>query len=172
MAKTRKPNSSKSSELSTALVDLGVKISDLLGEAKELITEIPELALYRAVAPTAPNSCSYAPSLLVIPQGRKRVTLGATNYVFGQSQFLLTSAELPIVSQVVTASEEKPYLAFFLKFGHVRSAGYSESGGYTGTKAGLRAPWHGDRSGHQRVNPRLFTTDGSSRYAAGHSISW
>jgi len=35
--------------------------------------------------------------------------------VFGQSRFLLTSLELPVVSQVITASEEAPYLAFFLK---------------------------------------------------------
>jgi hypothetical protein len=38
-----------------------------------------------------------------------------TNYVFGKSRFLLTSLELPVVSQVITASEDAPYLAFFLK---------------------------------------------------------
>ena len=52
---------------------------------------------------------------LLIAQGRKRVDLGSTNYVFGQSRFLLTSLELPVVSQVITASEDAPYLAFFLK---------------------------------------------------------
>ena len=41
--------------------------------------------------------------------------LGSTNYLFGQSRFLLTSLELPVVSQVITASEDAPYLAFFLK---------------------------------------------------------
>jgi AraC-type transcriptional regulator N-terminus len=45
----------------------------------------------------------------------QRVDLGKTSYVFGQSRFLLTSIELPIVSRVITASEEAPYLAFFLK---------------------------------------------------------
>jgi AraC-like DNA-binding protein len=76
---------------------------------------VPGLALYRSTSPTIPNSCSYEPSLLVIPQGRKRVEVGTTHYVFGQSQFLLTSLELPVISQVITASEEEPYLAFFLK---------------------------------------------------------
>src|SRR6202043_2143534 len=33
----------------------------------------------------------------------------------GESTFLLTSIELPIVSRVCVASVEKPYLAFFLK---------------------------------------------------------
>ena len=41
--------------------------------------------------------------------------LGKASYVFGQSRFLLTSLELPAVSQVITASEKAPYLAFFLK---------------------------------------------------------
>jgi AraC-like DNA-binding protein len=115
MAKPDFENAAKPNELSAALGELGTKICNFVGASKELITTIPELTLYRATAPTAPNSCSYSPSLLVIPQGRKRVTLGGTNYVFGQSQFLLTSVELPIVSQVITASEEEPYLAFFLK---------------------------------------------------------
>jgi AraC-like DNA-binding protein len=40
--------------------------------------------------------------------------LGKQSYVFGESTFLLTSIELPIVSRVCVASVEKPYLAFFL----------------------------------------------------------
>ena len=49
------------------------------------------------------------------PQGKKHVDLGKQSYVFGESTFLLTSIELPIVSRVCVASVEKPYLAFFLK---------------------------------------------------------
>jgi AraC-like DNA-binding protein len=97
------------------LTELRSKISNSLGTSGERATGILGLTLYRCTAPTAPNPCTYQPSLLVIAQGRKRVDLGRTSYVFGQSRFLLTSVELPIVSQVVTASEEAPYLAFFLK---------------------------------------------------------
>jgi AraC-like DNA-binding protein len=71
--------------------------------------------LYRRTAPTVPNPSTYEPSLLVIAQGRIRVDLGKASYVFGQSRFLLTSLELPVVSQVIAASKEAPYLAFFLK---------------------------------------------------------
>ena len=71
--------------------------------------------IVRATAPTAPGSCSYEPSLLVVAQGRKRVELGKTIYSFGETTFLLTSLELPVVSHVQMASEETPYLAFFLK---------------------------------------------------------
>jgi hypothetical protein len=102
-------------KLSQLLTELRSKISNSLGTSGERATGILGLTLYRCTAPTAPNPCTYQPSLLVIAQGRKRVDLGRTSYVFGQSRFLLTSVELPIVSQVVTASEEAPYLAFFLK---------------------------------------------------------
>jgi AraC-like DNA-binding protein len=51
----------------------------------------------------------------VIAQGRKRVTLGSTTYLCDESTFLLTSVEVPLVSEVVAASEMAPLLALFLK---------------------------------------------------------
>jgi len=113
--KRRKPRDVNPSKLAQALAELGTKIGNLLGGSGERATEVPGLMLYRCTAPTVPSPCTYEPSLLLIAQGRKRVGLGSTNYVFGQSRFLLTSLELPVVSQVITASEDAPYLAFFLK---------------------------------------------------------
>ena len=115
MPKRTKDDDVNGSRLSQLLAELAVKISNSLGESGERATEVPGLMLYRCIAPTVPSPCTYEPSLLVIAQGRKRVNLGKTSYVFGQSRFLLTSLELPVVSQVITASEEAPYLAFFLK---------------------------------------------------------
>ena len=115
MEKQRRPNDVNASKLAQALMELGSKIGNSLGRSGERATEVPGLMLYRCTAPTVPSPCTYEPSLLLIAQGRKRVDLGRTNYVFGQSRFLLTSLELPVVSQVMTASEDAPYLAFFLK---------------------------------------------------------
>src|SRR3954449_2461483 len=98
-----------------ALKALAALVSKVLDDATELSTEVSGLTLYRSTAPTTPNPCTYEPSLLLIPQGKKRVDLGKQSYVFGESTFLLTSIELPIVSRVSVASVEKPYLAFFLK---------------------------------------------------------
>jgi len=91
------------------LKELAGSISKALDGAADLSTDAPGLALYRNIAPTAPNPCTYEPSLLLIPQGKKRVDLGKQSYVFGESTFLLTSIELPIVSRVSVASVEKPY---------------------------------------------------------------
>ena len=115
MEKRRKPDNANASKLAQALMELGSKIGNSLGGSGERATEVLGLMLYRCTAPTVPSPCTYEPSLLLIAQGRKRVDLGRTNYVFGKSRFLLTSLELPVVSQVITASEDAPYLALFLK---------------------------------------------------------
>src|SRR3984957_13441646 len=115
MLKHRKSSDTNASRLSHLQSELAKKISNSLGDSAERATEVPGLILHRCTAPTVPNPSTYEPSLLVIAQGRIRVDLGKASYVFGQSRFLLTSLELPVVSQVITASEKAPYLAFFLK---------------------------------------------------------
>ena len=114
--------------LAAAVLELADRISKVIGHAAEQSTCVPGLTLYRNTAPTGPNPCTYEPSLLVIPQGKKRIDLGRQSYSFGQSTFLLTSIELPIVSQVSVASAATPYLAFFLKLdmGIVREVVHSE----------------------------------------------
>src|SRR5580698_10824871 len=111
----QKSKQSNDPSVTQVLKELAGSISKALDGAADLSTDVPGLALYRNTAPTAPNPCTYEPSLLLIPQGKKRVDLGKQSYVFGESTFLLTSIELPIISRVCTASAEKPYLAFFLK---------------------------------------------------------
>jgi len=110
------------------LKELAGSISKALDGAADVSTDVPGLALHRNTAPTAPNPCTYDPSLLIVPQGKKHVDLGKQSYVFGESTFLLTSIELPIVSRVCVASVEKPYLAFFLKLdmGIVREVLHTE----------------------------------------------
>ena len=58
---------------------------------------------------------TYEPGVTVIAQGRKRVDLGRTTFTYGESQYLLTSVDLPIVSQIVEACAEAPCLAMSLK---------------------------------------------------------
>lgn len=58
---------------------------------------------------------TYEPSVAILAQGRKRVELGPNTFIYDESRFLLTSVDLPIVSQVIEASEEAPLLALSLK---------------------------------------------------------
>src|SRR5271170_7991450 len=77
-------------------------------------TEIPGLRLYRRSTPTACASAAYQPSLVVFVQGQKRINVGKTIYLCGRSNFLLTSVDLPVVSQVVKATEKEPILGLLL----------------------------------------------------------
>jgi AraC-like DNA-binding protein len=96
--------------------ELAHKVALFIGSAEILATEIPGLTLYRRTAPTAPASVTYEPSVAVVAQGRKQVELGRTTFIYDESQFLLTSVDLPVISQVIEASEESPYLCLRLKF--------------------------------------------------------
>ena len=113
--KAKKSEPGNDTQIAQVLCDLADAISKVVGSDSEMSTAVPGLTLYRNTVPTAPNPCTYVPSLLVVPQGKKRVDLGKQSYVFGESTFLLTSIDLPIISRVCAASVEKPYLAFFLK---------------------------------------------------------
>jgi AraC-like DNA-binding protein len=95
--------------------ELARKIALYMASAENRATEISGLTLHRRTAPTAPCSGTYEPGVTVIAQGRKRVDLGRTTFIYGESRYLLTSVDLPIVSQVIEASEEAPCLAMSLK---------------------------------------------------------
>jgi len=78
-------------------------------------TAITGLTLYRRTTPTPCYPATYEPSLTVFVQGRKRVTLGGTTYLCDESTFLLSAVDVPVVSQIVAASEEVPLLSLHLK---------------------------------------------------------
>ena len=81
----------------------------------DTLTEIPGLRLYRRSLTTACTSAAYEPSLVVFLQGQKRINVGKTTYVCDGSNFLLTSVDLPVVSQVIAATEKEPILGLLLK---------------------------------------------------------
>jgi AraC-like DNA-binding protein len=95
--------------------ELARKIALFVGSAENRATEITGLSLHRRTATTAPCSMTYEPSVTVIAQGRKRVELGRTVFIYDASRYLLTSVDLPVVSRVIEASEAVPCLALSLK---------------------------------------------------------
>jgi AraC-like DNA-binding protein len=95
--------------------ELARKIASFIGNKEKLNTEVPGLTLTQRTRPMPPGVGAYEPSLAVVPQGRKRVSLGDTNFLFDESRFLLTSLDLPIIGQVIEASEQKPFYCFLFK---------------------------------------------------------
>ncbi len=78
-------------------------------------TAIPGLVLHRWSSPTEPSSYMFAPHLCLIAQGVKRILLGDEAYVYDAQTFVVSSVELPIVSHVLEATPEKPYLGLTLE---------------------------------------------------------
>jgi AraC-like DNA-binding protein len=95
--------------------ELARKIAHRAPEEGETLTGTPGLRLYRRSAPSACTSAAYEPGLVVFVQGQKRINVGKTTYVCDGSNFLLTSIDLPVVSQVIAATEKKPILGLLLK---------------------------------------------------------
>jgi len=75
-------------------------------------TPITGLNLYRGSTISGTNCGIYKPTLALISQGAKRITLGDETLVYDQANYLVTSLDLPVLAQVMRASPDEPYLAF------------------------------------------------------------
>jgi len=95
--------------------ELAAKIAARALAEGDTQTEVPGLRLYRRSVATACTSATYEPSLVVFVQGQKRINAGKTIYLCDGSNFLLTSVDLPVVSQVIAATQEEPILCLLLR---------------------------------------------------------
>lgn len=91
------------------------KVARFVGSTESLTTDVTGLTLYRHTVPTAPAPATYEPSVALVVQGRKQVELGANTFVYDASRYLLTSLDLPVLSRVIEATPETPYLCVRLK---------------------------------------------------------
>ncbi len=103
-------------EYKTTLESLKNTIARLTDNGELNITAIPGLSLYRRNEPTEPVCGLYEPSICMVVQGSKRVTLGDETYVYDAENYLITSVHLPTLVQVVEASPATPYLGLRLTF--------------------------------------------------------
>jgi len=80
-----------------------------------VIQPLQGLHLGRLSTPSERIHSVLEPSFCVIAQGSKAVFLGDTRYQYDPFHYLLTTLELPRVSQVLEASQERPYLSLRLE---------------------------------------------------------
>jgi AraC-like DNA-binding protein len=77
-------------------------------------TALPGLSLLRSSAPSTPIHTVYQPTLCIVAQGRKRVMLGQTAFVYDPAMFLVVAVDLPVIGAVIQASAAEPYLCLRL----------------------------------------------------------
>ncbi|EGR2041974.1 AraC family transcriptional regulator [Vibrio parahaemolyticus] len=85
------------------------------GDANQYDTPISGLRFSRWTTPTPPTSYTHNPSICLIAQGRKRVLLGEESFIYDANHFLISSVDLPIIANIIEASEEQPYLGLIVE---------------------------------------------------------
>lgn len=94
--------------------ELGARIAEAV-HGDGTIQPLPGLHLSRASRPRERIPSVVEPSLCVIAQGRKEVLMGNSRYQYDPYHYLLTTVQLPRVSQILEASPAQPYLSFRLE---------------------------------------------------------
>jgi AraC-like DNA-binding protein len=115
MAKQKDASEESGSQAVAMRADLARKIAAHIHLDGKEATGVPGLSLYRKSVPTECTSAAYEPELIVFVQGEKRINVGGTTLLCDSSTFLLTSVDMPVISQVTKASQEEPILALMLK---------------------------------------------------------
>ncbi|HAS6762220.1 AraC family transcriptional regulator [Vibrio parahaemolyticus] len=85
------------------------------GDANQYDTPISGLRFSRWTTPTPPTSYTHNPSICLIAQGRKRILLGEESFIYDANHFLISSVDLPIIANIIEASEEQPYLGLIME---------------------------------------------------------
>lgn len=94
----------------SATPDLALMIARHTPQPGVFETPVPGLSLIRADAPGMPMPTVYEPSLCIIAQGAKTVSLGARMLHYDLSQCLVASVDLALIGQVTAAAPDDPYL--------------------------------------------------------------
>lgn len=79
-----------------------------------LLEALPEVTLGRFSRPTERVYSLFKPSFCIIAQGSKQMLLGEEVFRYDPGHYLISTVVLPVVANVVEASEERPYLGFQL----------------------------------------------------------
>lgn len=79
-----------------------------------VIQPLKGLHLARASRTAEKLHSVYEPCFCVIAQGSKEIKLGDSRYQYDPLHYLLVTLDLPMTSQVIEASPERPYLSFRL----------------------------------------------------------
>ena len=96
------------------LGDLQLAIAQFAPKDGFHATGIPGLSLMRFSRPTEPTHGLIQPTLCIVAQGKKRTIAGDRIMAYDAANFLVVSADTPIIGQVMEASPEEPYLCFKL----------------------------------------------------------
>lgn len=104
------------SDLKRNMALLAESITRLTEHEDYVVTAVPGLSVFKKIDATEPLVGFYEQSVCLIAQGAKHVQLANEQYCYDTEHYLFSGIHLPVVAQVIGASEEQPYLGLKLTF--------------------------------------------------------
>lgn len=74
-------------------------------------TAMPSVALFKASKPSQCDASIYKPSLVITLQGTKILNLFTQSQSLSEGHCLISSIDIPVLSRIALACEDKPYLS-------------------------------------------------------------
>lgn len=106
----------KSNHTATDTSRLTNAVSLVVRSDCDQITAISGLSLHRRKSATAPMHCIYGLGIGVTLQGCKQVMVGDEVLTYAPGQSMVSSVDLPVISNVTQASAAQPFLGLMLTF--------------------------------------------------------
>jgi len=115
MPKRREDEASESTRLAEMRAELARQIRALTETEGDHATGVPGLNVHRRDIATNCYPGTYEPSLTIFAQGKKSISFGGTSHLCDGTTLLLASIDMPVISEIVEATEDTPYLSMTLK---------------------------------------------------------
>jgi AraC-like DNA-binding protein len=95
-----------------------------------MVEPLKGVRLYRSSSPTESIPGVSDPAFCVIAQGSKELYLGEERHRYDPYHYCLGTVELPVVSQIIAASKERPYLSLRLELDPILVGSVMVEAGY------------------------------------------
>ena len=79
-------------------------------------TAIDGVAIYRRNRSAPPANAVYERSIFLVAQGKKSARVGDESFVYDPDNYLVVSVPLPVLSHIVDARPDRPFLSFAIDF--------------------------------------------------------
>lgn len=107
---------SKNSQAVSDTSQLAERVGQIVRTDCDHQTKIPGLSFHRRAAVTVPLHCIYGLGIGLTLQGCKQVMVGEEVLTYAPGQSMVTSVDLPVISNVTQASFSQPFLGMMLTF--------------------------------------------------------
>lgn len=85
-------------------------------------TLVPDVGVFKSSESLSSIPTLYEPLVCLVGQGQKYCSVGDTKFEYRTGDFFMNSLPMPVVSEVVGASKEKPFLSMTLRINLIKLA--------------------------------------------------